>query len=284
MKTVGGSLLSHLSLSATTLCTCVKATRQDGEIFGFTDHDRNFTFDGVDYESVNAVSISAVTTSSGLNVDNLELTGFVDTVTESDIQAGVWDGAEVRIFEVNWANLALGSNRLKRGIVGDVSLKDNSLSIEVRGLIQYLQSPVGEATSKFCKADLFDIRCKVPETEGVWKFSSVSLTGFESNRSLAFASLGQADDFFTNGKMLGVTGDNAGIVREIKLHTAVSPGNTLELYEEMPYDVQIGDTFTIWAGCQKRYEEDCITKFANGINFRGFPWLPGPDAALQGPE
>ena len=53
----------------------------------------------------------------------------------------------------------------------------------------------------------------------------------------------------------------------------------------MPYVIAVGDTFTIYAGCLKRYEEDCgPAKFDNQVNFRGFPFLPGNDAMLRGPQ
>ena len=41
---------------------------------------------------------------------------------------------------------------------------------------------------------------------------------------------------------------------------------------------QAGDSFTIVAGCDKRFGT-CKAKFANRENFRGFPHLPGNDSA-----
>jgi uncharacterized phage protein (TIGR02218 family) len=45
----------------------------------------------------------------------------------------------------------------------------------------------------------------------------------------------------------------------------------------MPFEVQVGDKLSIYAGCDKR-RETCFTKFNNVINFRGEPDLPGLDA------
>ena len=39
-----------------------------------------------------------------------------------------------------------------------------------------------------------------------------------------------------------------------------------------------GDTFSVVAGCDKKFAT-CKAKFANALNFRGFPHLPGNDAA-----
>ena len=44
----------------------------------------------------------------------------------------------------------------------------------------------------------------------------------------------------------------------------------------MPKPLAPGDTFVVTAGCDKRFET-CTSKFANALNFRGFPHLPGND-------
>ena len=38
----------------------------------------------------------------------------------------------------------------------------------------------------------------------------------------------------------------------------------------------LGDTFTVTAGCDKQFAT-CQAKFANAVNFRGFPHMPGND-------
>jgi len=38
-----------------------------------------------------------------------------------------------------------------------------------------------------------------------------------------------------------------------------------------------GDTYTASAGCRKRFDTDCKTKFSNVVNFRGEPHVPGND-------
>ena len=43
-----------------------------------------------------------------------------------------------------------------------------------------------------------------------------------------------------------------------------------------------GDSFTVSAGCDK-YFATCRDKFANALNFRGFPQMPGNDHVLSYP-
>jgi cell wall-associated NlpC family hydrolase len=46
--------------------------------------------------------------------------------------------------------------------------------------------------------------------------------------------------------------------------------------------MQPGDAFTIRPGCDKSFAT-CRAKFANSINFRGFPYVPGTDQVLRYP-
>ena len=54
----------------------------------------------------------------------------------------------------------------------------------------------------------------------------------------------------------------------------------LAFWQQTPFVSGTGDTFTVTAGCDKRFET-CRDRFANGANFRGFPHMPGTDRALS---
>ncbi len=44
--------------------------------------------------------------------------------------------------------------------------------------------------------------------------------------------------------------------------------------------VAAGDTFTLTAGCDKRLAT-CRDRFANALNFQGFPHMPGNDVVMR---
>jgi uncharacterized phage protein (TIGR02218 family) len=48
----------------------------------------------------------------------------------------------------------------------------------------------------------------------------------------------------------------------------------------MHFDMAPGDPFTVTAGCDKLFGT-FVAKFENGVNFRGFPHMPGNDFALS---
>ena len=94
-----------------TIAHCVKVTRRDGIVIGFTDHDVDLVLSGVTYRSVVSVDLSAIETQAGLNVDNLGLLG----ISQSDIVAGRWDFADAHVFAVNVTNLSVGTLKLRHG-------------------------------------------------------------------------------------------------------------------------------------------------------------------------
>ena len=51
----------------------------------------------------------------------------------------------------------------------------------------------------------------------------------------------------------------------------------------MPDSVAIGDRFRIAPGCDKRLAT-CAERFANVLNFRGEPYVPGQDALMTYPD
>ena len=64
------------------------------------------------------------------------------------------------LFEFNQAAPSDGINILKRGRIGEAKIKDGVYVVEMRGLAQALQQPVGALSSITCRARLFHGRCR----------------------------------------------------------------------------------------------------------------------------
>lgn len=62
----------------------------------------------------------------------------------------------------------------------------------------------------------------------------------------------------------------------MRIHAHYRRGDAVILEPEHALHDELtgGETFTIFAGCDKRLST-CRRKFANVRNFRGFPYLPG---------
>jgi uncharacterized phage protein (TIGR02218 family) len=99
-------------------------------------------------------------------------------------------------------------------------------------------------------------------------------------RGFTAAALGSfATDTFTLGVVTWTSGANAGRKAEI----ASFAGGAITLFEAPVRPIAIGDAFTATAGCDKQFAT-CSAKFGNGVNFRGFPHMPGEEAVLRYPN
>lgn len=91
-----------------------------------------------------------------------------------------------------------------------------------------------------------------------------------------------ADDWYNEGQVFWLSGENAGRAMEIKDWDATS--RTLTLNLKMARAVAAEDRFDVYPGCTKRFAEDCRDKFANAVNFIGEPHVPGTDQLLRFPD
>jgi uncharacterized phage protein (TIGR02218 family) len=130
MKSVSPALAADLNGEVTTLATCWRLERLDGWARGFTDHDRDLLIDGLAYVASTGFLPSAVKTGSDLSVDNLDVEGFLDdsALTPEELAAGLFDGARIEVFLVNWADLGHGRLILRKGFLGEVKRAPTSAS------------------------------------------------------------------------------------------------------------------------------------------------------------
>ncbi|MCM2563783.1 DUF2163 domain-containing protein [Lutimaribacter sp. EGI FJ00015] len=284
MKQIPTALASHLAGPVTTIATCWDILPRDGRGFYFTDHDRDLVVDGTTYLSRHGYSRSALSSETALSVDSLDVEGLfeAEAITAADMRAGLFDHAEVRLFLVNWADPAMGRLRLRRGWLGEVIVTEaGQFRTELRGLTQVLQQQIGGLFSPECRADLGDARCKVdlgPLTQ-----EGTVTTLEDRRRFICVLTTGPTrdDDWFAGGVLTWTSGPNAGRAGEIR--TWASAANRLTLYLPPGLAISPGDGFRVTPGCDKRLVT-CRTRFANALNFRGEPYLPGLDAVLRYPD
>lgn len=280
MKQISTDLAAHIAGDVTTLATCWKLTRRDSTVFGFTDHDSNIIFSGVTFLAATGFNPSAIQNSASLSVDNLDVEGMLSSgsITETDILAGLYDFAEIEIFQVNYTDLTQGSLRLRRGWLGEVAHYKQQFIAEVRGLTQRLSQTIGELYSASCRATLGDSRCKVDLS-----LSTVtgSVTSAASKLRFLDSSRTEPTGTFSFGTINFTSGANAGLGMEVKEYLLIpSTAGQLSLALPMPYAIQPGDTYSLTLGCDKTLAT-CFTSFNNVANFRGEPLVPGLDRMLE---
>jgi uncharacterized phage protein (TIGR02218 family) len=276
MKTMSSGLAAHLDGEVTTLACLWRLERADGWVRGFTDHDQDITYLGLDYVASTGFLPSAIKSGADLSVDNLDVDGFLDdeALKPEDLTAGRFDGARIDIMMVNWANLAHGHVLLRRGWLGEVKRADQRFSAEVRGIANRLQQTSGKLYSRLCRTDLGSAECTVdlaPLTD------TLTISAVASGDTFTVPTA-RSSGFYTFGTCTFLTGANAGAAIEILSHVGLS----VTLFTPMPRPMAIGDQVRLVAGCDKTIET-CHSRFANVLNFRGEPHIPGNDKVFSYP-
>lgn len=213
MRDVPKEMAARIESGATTLCHVWRLMRADGVVMGFTDHDRDLVVDGVVCRAGSGWTAGAAEAGVGLTAGAFAAGGVLDEVaiTDRDVEAGLYDGARVEVWRVDWRRTDLRV-RLWVGTMARIRREGELLAgryrpsgsmsasflAELEGPSAALERVVGRTYGRDCDAVLGDGRC------------GVDLTG---------------------------------------ARTAV---------------------------CDKRWGT-CVGTFGNGLNFRGFPEIPGDD-------
>jgi uncharacterized phage protein (TIGR02218 family) len=283
MKTLSSAMTNHINGVNTSLVGCMKITRLDSTVFTYTDHDADIVVSSLTYKALPGFAESAKNAKADLSVDNLQIQGVIrdDAITDDDIKAGLFDHAAVEIFMVNWKDPSMGKIVLSGARLGETVIRDNRYAIDVRSKTQAYQQRIGDVYTPECRVDLYSSACGIVSTSTAYA-SNGAVTSVLSNQQFIDTTLTSfASGWFDYGRVVWLTGNNAGVDMEVKRF--VSSTFTIELYHPMAKDIQKTDTYRIKAGCNHQhtkvadasYVGDCKDKFDNVINFRGFPTIPG---------
>ncbi|HWA42155.1 MAG TPA: DUF2163 domain-containing protein [Hypericibacter adhaerens] len=162
MRPIDPAIKAHLDSGATSLCTCWTLTRADAVVMGFTDHDATVSFGGVDHMPADGLDGSEAPQKLGPQVDTAEVIGILssDAISEADIEAGLYDGATVETWRVNWRD-PTQRVLIGRATIGEIVREDGRFRAELRSGQQALNRTRGRLYSVYCDALLGDARCAV---------------------------------------------------------------------------------------------------------------------------
>ena len=264
---------------------CVKITRTDGTIYRFTAHDEPITIkeSGTEYNYVpsDGFDLTNLEMTIGMSVSNMDLRLVItdDTISETDIMYGLFENAQVELFLAYWgARRDVETLPLRTSWIGEINLSDLSFNVDLRGLAQKLQELFLDQTSLECRYTEFG------GTECGVNLAALTHTGtitaVESRDIFTIGALdaGQYDNYYQWGSCTFTSGDNNGKSMEIMRQYQTR----FQLFVPMPYDIEVGDTVTIVAGCNRSYD-DCVA-FGNLDRFGGEPLLKTEDTLADYPQ
>lgn len=301
-KQIPVSLQAEYDSDATTTCLLSRVRCRDGDLFGFTDLDVDLIYNpatvdpggtGDDWGSLThtaengGFSLASLDMAADLSVDNTELSIVPsDTgLTEQVLLAGKFDGAEVRIYRVNYLDLSMGHECVAAGRLGNTRVSENVGFVEFLSLTDLLKEP---------EVDLWTIACPkklgsathngstgCPKAFTWTNFTVTSVDGLEPARKFG-TGIAPADDYYRIGVVEMLTGDNAGAQMDVDGNT----GGAFELALELAYPNQVGDTGRVRKDCSKEWDDadnGCLFHWPTerALYFGGFPDIPVADGGTS---
>lgn len=285
MREIQAELQARLDAGVTRLCRCWQVIRKDGIVLGFTDHDRDLEFGDTVFRASTGMDASMIQTGTGLSVDNAQAVGALSdaSVTERDISAGRLDSAEILHWLVDWERPDLRVLMFK-GTFGEIKRSDGAFEVELRGLAEALNVPVGRTIVRTCDRVLGDGKCGFEVERAEYVASGVANAGSSGVRVVCDRLGSFEEGWFRQGVLTWTSGENAGTVGLVKMdQTSGADGRELFLWQQPGRPIEGGDAFKVVAGCDKS-AETCRNKFGNFLNFRGFPHIPGEDWVTAYPK
>lgn len=290
MKVIPIALADHYKLGTTTLSQAIRVQREDGQVFAYTSAQRPALINGTKYLS-SGLTLTDVVTAADMSVGNMELSLYASindpVFNQADVFGGLWKNARFEIFEYNRAAPDDGKLPIVSGTFGEITINADHYKVELRDWMQHLQQPIGEVSTKECRNRLGDDRCGVDLTPFTVTGTITSVSSTQVFRDSARA---EPDDWFGEGILTFLTGDCAGFSQKVK---AYASDGTITLMLPMFSAVQVGDQYSMLAGCRKRHDRtlanptgvsDCYDKFGNVLRFRGEPHRPGVDKITSAPD
>ncbi len=285
-------------------------TLQDGTVLRYTTADTDVFYNGSVYTSkgpyFDQVSSGSSRSHSKAGLDADEWTVVVaPTATDPitgvaypaqiyghpwmvAVRVGALDGAAVDIhrgYWPSWPTRPFGVAGplvppyaiplLFSGFVTDVTVGRTQATIKLESWLGFLQRQMPRHVySTSCRWTLFDAGCSLVASGFQ---ASGTVTGV-NNDGYFNTNVAVSAGYYALGKIQFLSGQNEPFSRAI---AGSSGPPTFAIQTRVPFDFQvnIGDTFFIWPGCDKTLPT-CTNKFNNAINFGGFPYVPPPETSM----
>jgi uncharacterized phage protein (TIGR02218 family) len=266
-----------LANPVTSLAYGWRLERCDGVMLGFTSHDCDVVFDGLLLRASPGMEPTSVVERMGFDNGGLDVRGALtsDALAETDIEAGRWDDAALTLFTFDWADLEQPAQLLAMGRLGTISYSGDRFETVFTGPTSALRKPVAPFTSPTCRANFCDRQCGLNRMRFTREVIVVSNLG---DSVVLAPSTNLVPAHFATGSLLWLEGKNCGLRSAILGNTA----NNLTLVSPPPHSIIRPLRASIVEGCDK-ITATCSSRFANMVNFRGEPHLPGNDILTRYP-
>jgi uncharacterized phage protein (TIGR02218 family) len=293
MKPVSPALLALLNTRQFYKTTLFTIALVGGSTLRYTSADRAISWDGNDFSAGGSTGPyfnlngedSKGHWKTGLEVDSFTFGVAAGTGTVAGVpfftavKNGLFDGADVtieRAYSALPGEPIVGVINIFNGrVVGINPAGASKFTFTINSWIElFNMSFPRNLYQSNCMNTLGDTACGV-------NLAALGVNGSVLNGSSSInilATLSQLTDRFTGGKIVFTSGANNGFSRGVRSYTN-APTSSIMLLGPLPQSPGVGDTFTIYPGCDKAIGT-CFTQFNNLARFRGAPFVPENSSAV----
>ncbi len=252
-------------------------TRRDGPVIRIAESDEAITVLGDTFAVVPGLQISAIKDTSNGEVPSCQIVAVHQTgatIDSADLDIGYFDGAAVQIYCVDRMDLSQ-KNLLFTGAIANITYDiENQVVFDVKGPSASAKILMTQKRQPMCRTDLFSTLCGAnAATYAVAATVATLVTG--NAFGFTVSGLVQADDYFNGG--VGVAPNGTAFV------IAGWVNSTQKITTYLPCDrlLSVGDSITLYPGCDKTLSATGCAKFGRQLSFQGEPHFLGTAAAAQ---
>lgn len=287
MRTIPAGLLATIQSGSATLARIWTVVRRDGTIYRFTDHDQPIVVSSETFSPEDGFVVSDVSSSVSKAAGSADLkfmfgTDPASSIVKADLKRGLFDDCQVLIQIVDWATPSNGLATLLDGRARAPEGTNRGFgTFEVVGRLQSALQSIGRTFQPECATTIYSTECglnpALNSTTGV--VSTVT-----SRRKFTVDLVANPADYaYSFGVLEWTSGNNDGFKSEILTQYALDATfDQMLLSLQAPYEIQVADAFIIYKGCGNT--PDGCKLLGNFENYRGFPFVPGPDAIQDNPQ
>lgn len=271
MRNWSPTLVAELASAEVGRCFMIELVSPIRGTVRMTDWDADFTVGGNTFAKSPGFTITKWTVANGGRPAGIDLTLPFDDVgplLADDIKRGVWRGAAITAWVARTAD---PSDReiIVAGFVGTTQFTDRLAgNIEVVTKADALADIFLLTIQPMCSFKFGGTECGVdlgPLT------LSATVAGVTDSGKFTITVTNPSNLDFTHGKVSFTSGANDGYVDWARRWTAGT--SLVELVNGTPFDIEVGDTLTISAGCDLTRNGGC-KKYNNLNRFPGQDYTP----------
>lgn len=202
----------------------------------------------------------------------------------SAVRSGILQEATVRVdrgYVAAWPDIPTltlvpaGTVNVFFGRVAIIDFGRSSIQININDPRELLDidMPRNVYTTQ-CRYALFSPQCTLNKAAFA---EAVAITAAASTQQFSISAVGHPDAYYSLGNLVFTSGANVGL--RMMVRSSIGATGALSLIAPMPFNVNVGDTLTVYPGCDKTVPT-CTNKFNNKINHGGFTLIPSAETAV----